>query len=186
MALDSVHPVPWVLGVSRRGPENTVTFSPAMRMSSQVSRSAPCPPFARMAQPHVFDNCWAADMRSSRLCIAPPDSSANSGRFGVMTAANGKSSAVRAAMASSLRRRAPLVATITGSRTTDSPRWVRSRSAMVRMRAALATIPIFTASGRISSNTASISAAKNFGVASSMAVTPKVFCAVSAVTALMA
>ena len=47
-------------------------------------------------------------------------------------------------------------------------------------------MPIFTASGKMSENTASICSFKNAGEASSMAVTPVVFWAVSAVTALMA
>ena len=53
------------------------------------------------------------------------------------------------------------------------------------MSAADATMPTFTAHGGMSVKTASSSAARNSGVASSMAMTPIVFCAVSAVTALM-
>ena len=47
-------------------------------------------------------------------------------------------------------------------------------------------MPIFTASGKMSVNTASSSASKKAGVASRMSVTPVVFWAVRAVTALMA
>ena len=57
---------------------------------------------------------------------------------------------------------------------------------MVSMMAAEDTMPIFTAAGGMSSNTASISWATNSGVASSTARTPVVFCAVSAVMAVSA
>ena len=47
-------------------------------------------------------------------------------------------------------------------------------------------MPIFTASGRRSVNTLSSCCARNAGGTSEMPWTPTVFCAVSAVTALMA
>ena len=58
--------------------------------------------------------------------------------------------------------------------------------AMSSMRPAEETMPIFTASDRISVNTASSCSARNSGVASMMSVTPVVFWAVRAVMALMA
>ena len=57
---------------------------------------------------------------------------------------------------------------------------------MTRISADDATMPVFTASGRMSVNTASSSSARNSGVASNTLVTPVVFWAVKAVTALMA
>ena len=89
-------------------------------------------------------------------------------------------------MASSCKSFAPEVATITGSTTMcRAPYWA-SLSAMTVMSAPEETMPIFTASGKISVNTASSSAARKAGVASRMSVTPVVFWAVRAVTALMA
>ena len=64
--------------------------------------------------------------------------------------------------------------------------YCRSFCAMTRIKADDDTIPVLTASGRMSSNTASSSSARNAGVASMTLRTPVVFCAVSAVTALMA
>ena len=49
-----------------------------------------------------------------------------------------------------------------------------------------ATMPIFTASGRMSVNTLSICRPRNSGLTSKIPCTPVVFCAVKAVTALMA
>ena len=57
---------------------------------------------------------------------------------------------------------------------------------MTRISSEDATMPIFTASGRMSSKTASICCAKNSGVDSRIARTPVVFWAVRAVMALMA
>ena len=57
---------------------------------------------------------------------------------------------------------------------------------MTRISSEDDTMPILTASGYISSNTASSCRRKNSGDASSIAETPVVFCAVSAVIALMA
>ena len=106
--------------------------------------------------------------------------------FGVATSASGSSSSTSARTASSSMRRAPLVATITGSTTTLRAPCARSRSAIVAMMAADDTMPIFTAAGRMSSNTASICAATKAGSMSSTPVTPSVFCAVSAVMAVSA
>ena len=57
---------------------------------------------------------------------------------------------------------------------------------MTSMRSDEATMPVFTASGRMSVKTASISFARKSAEASIMSLTPHVFCAVSAVTADMA
>ena len=57
---------------------------------------------------------------------------------------------------------------------------------MTSMSGAEDTIPIFTASGKMSVNTASSCSCRNAGGTSSTSVTPVVFWAVSAVMALMA
>ena len=56
---------------------------------------------------------------------------------------------------------------------------------MMRISAPSDTMPIFTASGRISEKTASSSCPRNSGETFKMLLTPHVFWAVSAVTALM-
>ena len=61
-----------------------------------------------------------------------------------------------------------------------------SLEAITSIRAVLETMPVFTASGKISVNTQSSCSARNSGVDSRMSVTPVVFCAVSAVIALIA
>ena len=77
------------------------------------------------------------------------------------------------------------MATITGSATMCLvPYWV-SLSAMTVMNSGEETMPIFIASGKISVNMASSSAAKKESVAYRMSVTPAVFWAVKAVTAVM-
>ena len=57
---------------------------------------------------------------------------------------------------------------------------------MTSMRPEDATMPIFTASGRMSVKTLAICWARNSGVTSKIPCTPVVFWAVSAVIALMA
>ena len=89
-------------------------------------------------------------------------------------------------MASSRRSFAPEVATMTGSTTTRSAPYRRSFSAMTAISAAEETMPIFTASGAMSVNTASSCSARKWGVDSRMSVTPVVFWAVRAVTAQVA
>ena len=118
--------------------------------------------------------------------ISHPDSAWASGMLGVTTVARGNSSSRRAVAASLSSRREPLVATITGSTTTFWAPCCRSFWAMTRMSPAEDTMPTFTASGRMSWNTASICWPKKAGSTSKMLVTPKVFCTVSAVMAHMA
>ena len=105
--------------------------------------------------------------------------------FGVITVASGNSLDVSAAMASSSMSFAPDVATITGSSTTFFALCAVRRSAITVMSSALDTMPIFTATGGISSNTASICAASISGGVLVTIVTPVVFCAVSAAIAVM-
>ena len=106
--------------------------------------------------------------------------------LGVMTVAKGSSSLRRVWIAVSSISRAPLVATMTGSTTIFVALYSFRHWAMTLMSSEEETIPIFTASGKISSNTASSCFFRNSGDASMIPVTPVVFCAVSAVIALMA
>ena len=76
--------------------------------------------------------------------------------LGVMTVASGKSSFFRLSIASSLISFAPLVATITGSTTMFLRENRLMQAAIVLISSVDATIPVFTASGKISVTTASI------------------------------
>ena len=105
--------------------------------------------------------------------------------FGVMTVASGNSLEVSAATASSSMSLAPEVATITGSSTMFRAWCADRRSAIVSIRSALDTIPILTAIGGMSSNTASTCSASTRGSAFCTSRTPVVFCAVSEVMADM-
>jgi hypothetical protein len=78
---------------------------------------------------------------------------------------------------------APEVATITGSSTMFLALCRRRLSATTAMVSGCDSIPIFTAPTLRSSKTASICAAMKSGGTSWMPVTPRVFCAVSAVMA---
>ena len=109
-----------------------------------------------------------------------------SGMLGVMTVANGNRRRVSASAASSAMRRAPEVATITGSTTTFVALHALRRSAITSIISVDETMPILTALGRISSKMASICAATISGEIFCTAVTPSVFCAVMAVMAVSA
>ena len=78
------------------------------------------------------------------------------------------------------------MATITGSTTIFLAPYCFSLSAMTSMSPVEETMPVFTASGKMSVNTQSSWLARNSGVDSSTPATPVVFWAVRAVTALMA
>ena len=83
-------------------------------------------------------------------------------------------------MASFSSSTAPLVATITGSTTRGTFPWEERKSATVSTMAAEESMPVFTALGGISSNTASSWAfTMSTGVFTTM-VTPFVFWAVKA------
>ena len=79
-----------------------------------------------------------------------PASTCASGIFGVRMSAMGISSSFSTASASRAISREPLVETITGSTTMCSALYSFSLSAITRIRPAEDTMPIFTASGRIS------------------------------------
>ena len=128
----------------------------------------------------------AARSMSASVRMVRPERISPSGMLGVATVARGSSSPSRVATASSSSSREPAVETITGSTTMFSAWYRRSRWAITSMSLLDETMPIFTASGRMSVKTMSICCPRNSGVASMIPVTPVVFCAVSAVMALMA
>ena len=109
---------------------------------------------------------------------------AASGRLGVITRARGSNSRRKASIASDASSRSPEEATITGSSTMFFAPLRSSACATVSTIGVCDNIPIFTAATSRSANTASICAATNADGTSWMALTPCVFCAVSAVMAL--
>lgn len=118
--------------------------------------------------------------------IFEPKRTSASGMFGVINVASGRSSVFKVSIASSLISLAPLVATITGSTTTFFKLYSLIESAITLIKAEDDTIPVFTASGKMSVTTAFICSLRKSGVTSMIPVTPVVFWAVRAVIALMA
>ena len=157
------------------------------RSASTSSASLmPCPPFTRTATPKRSDSSPAAASISRFVAMPLPQSTSASGMLGVITLASGNKRPVSASEAPSLIRRLPLVDTITGSTTMFSAACARSDSAIATTFNADDTMPIFTAPGRMSSNTASICCTTNSLGTSSTPETPRVFWAVSAVIAVWA
>ena len=78
------------------------------------------------------------------------------------------------------------LATITGSSTMNFGRQASNASATALMTRAFASMPILTAPIRKSSKLASICARRKWTGGTCTAVTPRVFCAVTAVTAVIA
>ena len=183
MAEDRVQPEPWLLGLSTR--EARYQWACPCRHSRSSASSDRWPPFTSTPPGRVLPMAAAARSMASSSSMAKPHSRSASGILGVITSARGNSSSIRAVRALSCIRLEPLVATITGSTTMCSARYSRSLAPMARMMSALDTMPIFTASGRMSRNTQSSCCATNSGVASSTPDTPVVFWAVRAVIALM-
>ena len=97
-----------------------------------------------------------------------PERTSASGILGVRTAARGRSSSFRASTASWEMRREPLVATITGSTTMFLALYCFSLSAITSMRPVEETIPVLTASGKMSVKMQSSWLARNSGVDSRM------------------
>ena len=106
--------------------------------------------------------------------------------LGVISAASGKSASVSAASAPDCISPDPLLAAMTGSITTLRAPYSASFCAATRISSAEGIMPVFTASGGMSANTASSCCARNSGGTSRTAATPVVFCAVSAVMAVVA
>ena len=127
----------------------------------------------------------AASMPAVSVMVMPERISA-SGMLGVSTVARGSSCSFRAATASSEISRSPEVATITGSTTRFLAPYSFSLAAITWISGMLDTMPVFTASGKMSVNTQSSSSARNSGVHSTMSLTPVVFWATRAVTAQVA
>ena len=138
------------------------------------------------AQPYFSLMVCAAFSMSAAFLIGISARISASGMLGVRTSAIGSRFAHRALTASSRRSLEPDVATMTGSTTICFAPYCFSLAAIVSMSSAEETIPILTASGVISVNTASSCSARKCGVDSRMSVTPVVFWAVRAVIALMA
>jgi len=107
------------------------------------------------------------------------------GGLGVTTAANGSITSRIIVIASGSRRASPLAATITGSTTTFGILRMRIRSATAPIISVRESIPVFAAAIVKSSATASICAATKAGSRLATALTPRVFCAVIAVMALV-
>ena len=104
----------------------------------------------------------------------------------MITVAIGSSCVFNVSIAVSLISLDPLVATITGSTTIFSRWYSFSFFDIIFINSSDDTIPIFTASGRMSVITASNCCSRNSGDTSMIPVTPVVFWAVSAVIALIA
>ena len=148
MALDRVQPVPWVLLFWMRRPRNQ---TPAPSRHSRSSASLIWwPPLHSTAQPYCSLMARAARSIPAGSEMVIPDRTSASGMLGVSRVARGRSFSFRASTASSEMRRAPLVATITGSTTMFRAPYCRSLSAMTAMRAVEDTMPVFTASGKMS------------------------------------
>ena len=111
---------------------------------------------------------WAARSISSAVVMVMPERTWASGMLGVRRVARGSSCSFRASTASSEIRREPLVATITGSTTMFFAPYCLSLSAMTWIRAVEETIPVLTASGKMSVKTQSSWLARNSGVDSRM------------------
>ena len=119
------------------------------------------------------------------MLIFIDDKTSASGIFGVIISASGIRMLINDALASSSKSLDPLVETITGSKTIFFGLYFFNLSAIVLISSELDTIPIFTASGNISSNIHSSSFARKSCVTSLIPYTPVVFCAVSDVMALI-
>jgi hypothetical protein len=184
-AEDRVQPVPWVLREGCRGAPIQCAV-PDDRRRSGLSGPPRCPPFSRTdPAPSAASASACAAISSTVVASATARRSAASGRFGVTTVARETSMSRSAATASCSRSRSPPLATITGSSTsgTSSP---SSAAATVSTMAALPSIPILTASIRMSSRSAAIWSRTIPGSTSSTRRTPRVFWAVRPVIAAIA
>jgi hypothetical protein len=122
---------------------------------------------------------------SASDCSLRRTSRAASSKLGVISVVRGNNSRTSTATAASSINTAPLVATITGSNTTRSSLCRSIESATVCTISGACSMPILTASTPMSSTTASIWSRSMSGGTPWMLRTPQVFCAVSAVMAVM-
>jgi hypothetical protein len=179
-----MHPVPCVWRVAMRGARSSCIVVPS---SSTSTASAPSrwPPFTSAAPAPAATRRRAASCMSASDWMRIPSRTSASGTFGVTTVASGMSSPITAARASSSSKRAPLCASITGSTTNGARRCARTAAATATTISRVASIPVFAASTPMSPTTASICWRTKAPLIGTMALTPRVFCAVSAVTAVM-
>ncbi len=182
MAAAKVHPVPCVLRVSTRGPTNSVN-RPFSNNRSTTSGPSRCPPFTTTAPGFHSAMRRAASRMSSRVRTAMPASTSASGMFGVTTRASRSSVVFSACAASWSSNWSPLLATITGSTTRLGRSSDSIAAATTSTMAEVASMPVLTASQPMSAATASICAPTNSAGTRCTPVTPRVFCAVRAVTA---
>ena len=116
----SVQPVPCASSCSRAW-RIGCTPSPSASRSTTSSREASAgrwPPFSSTARAPSSRSASIAPCIASTLPIARPSSSSASGMFGVTIVASGSRRVRSASSASASSRRAPVVATMTGSSTT--------------------------------------------------------------------
>src|SRR3954469_10240069 len=181
-ALEWVQPDPWAAPSRWRGPVSSSSVSPSKKTSTTSSR---CPPVTTTAR-----GPRACSARASAAPSPSPSgrsaSTRASGRLGVITEASGSTNPGSAPRASSSSSTAPDSATITGSTTIGVPR-SRSPSASrtARTVSAVPSMPIFTASTPMSPTTWRTCSTIISGGTGCTALTPVVFCAVSAVIAVM-
>ena len=133
----------------------------------------------------IAQRCFETSFKAPPTSSSSPVNRLSSGRLGVVNVATSISRPKAATVASSASC-APLVATITGSNTIGIPSRLASRSAMWSAEKAEPIIPILTASTPKSPTTASICASTTSAGMAWIALTPSLFCAVTAVTAVMA
>ena len=142
------------------------------------------PPLASTAAPVMCESSSAASTISALVERLRPSRWPSSGRLGVISAARGNSASRKAAMAAGSISAAPEVAIITGSSTIGAftPSSARATWAMI---SASCSIPIFTASTPMSETQEAICSATMSPAIGAIACTPTVFCAVTAVIAVM-
>src|SRR5215207_273318 len=185
MALARVQPVPCVCWLSARAALNSCL--PPGPCSTSTARSPESwPPFTSTQSAPASSSTRAACSRSAKLPSVTPATGPSSVRFGVSTVASGTISCRTAAMASPASNASPCLDTDTGSTTTGTPAGrVRSSPATNRTMSADASMPVFTASTPMSSTTLRNCASTCSAGSSQAPWTPRLFCAVIAVSTLI-
>ena len=183
MADAKVHPVPWVLRVSMRSASKVRNSLP----SNNTSTADPSrwPPLTTTWRGPISKSFRAISFMPSTSDASMPVSAFASSRFGVTTVARGKSPSISVDTASGSSSASPLLASITGSTTMGMSGYARSASATAAMISALASMPVLMAPAPISERTESICAVTASGGRLKTACTPRVFWAVTDVTADM-
>jgi len=188
IAAEYVQPVPCVEIPFTNGAESSNSVSPSKKMSAASVEFFKWPPFTKTAQPKREWIFRAAERKSSGDEIFCSARISASSRFGVTSAASGRSFSFRNFSAAGWNSRTPLVETITGSTTSFGFRisdfGFRKKFATTEMFLAENSIPVFTAAGFSSSNTASICWRSILGEHDPTAKTRRGFCAVRQAMAL--